>query len=158
MSCWGSVIPRYVLLWLCHPRLITAGVLPSQTVCYWGYVITDCVLLGLCYPRLNAAGVKPSETLSYQGFVIPELCATEAMPPQTVSLDDLLVVQYPQLSCPGTDVLDDSIYSYMFSHTLQQVGSGVIERVPIKLSSSGKIQCYCAIYLQKIQQYWTINI
>ena len=95
-----------LLLGLCHPRLTAAGVLPFQTVCYWSYAIPDCMLLGLCHPRLNAAGVKPSQTVSYWGFAIPELCATEAMPSQIVCLDDLLVAQYPQLSCPGINVLD----------------------------------------------------
>ena len=98
-----------MLLGPCHPRLIAAGVLPSQTMCYWGYAIPDSVPLGLYHPRLNAAGVKPSQTMCYWCLAVPELCATEAMPSQIVCMDDLLVVQYPQLSCPGTDVLNDSL-------------------------------------------------
>ena len=31
----------------CHPRLIAAEVLLSQTVCYWNFTIPDCVLVAL---------------------------------------------------------------------------------------------------------------
>ena len=45
----------------CHPGLIAAGVLTSQTL----------MLLGLCHPRLNAAEVFPFETVHRWGYVIP---------------------------------------------------------------------------------------
>ena len=38
MRYWGFVIPNYLLLGFCHPRLIAAAVLISQTVCYWGFL------------------------------------------------------------------------------------------------------------------------
>ena len=107
------------------------------------------MLPGFCHPRLNAAGVKPSQTLSYWGFTIPELCTTEAVPSQIVCLDDIFVIQYPELSCFCTDVLDDSLQSStMFSWEIKRVPIriiGAIERVPMRII--GTIQCYCTIYL-----------
>ena len=90
MYYWDFVIPNYVLLGLCHPRLVAAGVLssrlcatgalPSQIVCYWCFDILNYVLLGLWQQRLIAVGDLPSKTVSYWGFAIPELCSTCALP------------------------------------------------------------------------------